>query len=57
MTKHIQQTYQVLDEIVHVKNARGCTLVLPPISHNVLFIEKENIGEFLNTIQEYKDAQ
>jgi len=30
---------------------------LPPISHNVLFIEKENIGEFLNTIQEYKDAQ
>ena len=30
---------------------------LPPISHNVLFVEKENIDEFLKTIQDYKDAQ
>jgi hypothetical protein len=30
---------------------------LPPVSHNVLFIEKENIDEFLKTIQEYKHAK
>ena len=30
---------------------------LPPVSHNVLFIDKENIDEFLKTIQEYANAQ